>query len=108
MAQLLDPTDRTGEASPSGKLWLEADPPACPFFRAPLRERSAGALPARPARHLRAGRARGDANPALSLSTHRQREHRRRTGKRLPQFAPPEWLCPGVGLVGVVRFVPLS
>ncbi len=38
----------------------------------------------------------------------RQREHRRRTGKRLPQFAPPEWLCPGVGLVGVVRFVPLS
>ena len=73
MAQLLDPTDLTGEASPSGKLWLEADPPACPFFRAPLRERSAGALPARPARHLRAGRARGDANPALSLSTHRPR-----------------------------------
>lgn len=37
----------------------------------------------------------------------RQREHRRRTGKRLPPFAPAEWLRPDVGLLGGVRFVQL-
>ena len=72
-------------------------------FRCPRTGRTVSLLPTFLLSHCR-GRVKPVEDLAVKVES-RQREQRRRTGKRLPQFALAEWLRPEVGLAGGVRWL---